>query len=146
MLADQGQGLSVIWRLLRSDWTIRNVWQSSGSYLMDKTGLDSLSMFPLGSKQSAVTWDIMLTIGLVNSPTFTSSLLSSNISSSLPCLKNHAASLGWVLIPIRSRLDICQGLTLMELTAHSLVKSGKGGDLFQIQPIRSSGRRVALRV
>ena len=35
---------------------------------MDETGLDSLSMFPPGSKQSAVTLDITSTIGSVVSP------------------------------------------------------------------------------
>ena len=37
-------------------------------------------MFPLGSKQSTVTLDITSTIGSVNSPTFTSTFLSSFIT------------------------------------------------------------------
>ena len=102
------KGYLLSWRSLRSNWMIRNVWQSSGSYLMDKTSLDSLLMFPLGSKQSAVTWDITLTIGSVNPLSFTRpSSLTNNQPSHHLCLTLLTTFLRWVPTPTISRLAIC---------------------------------------
>ena len=70
---------------------------------MDETGLDSLSMFPPGSKQSAVTWDITSTIGSVNSPSMPRS--SKNLS--WMGSNTHWIQAGW---PSGLNPDGCQQL------------------------------------
>ena len=94
---------------------------------MDKTGLNSLSMFPPGSKRLAVTLDITSTIGSVNSPTFTGTLHSTNFSSSQQCLNLLLACRGWVSIPIGSRLVSLGRLTQTAVDNLPGVLLGLGG-------------------
>ena len=94
---------------------------------MDETGLDSLSIFPPGSKQSAVTLDITSTIGSVNSPTFTGTSLSTYFLTSQQCLNLLLACLGWVSILIGSGLGNPVHLTQMAVDNLSSILPGLGG-------------------
>ena len=88
-------------------------------------------MFPPGSKQSAVTWNIMSTIGSVNSPSFTGpSHSTTSLSSHHLCLDLPTILTGWVPTPTISRQEnVCWVQTLMGIVNWPGGPLRKGGKL-----------------
>ena len=63
---------------------------------MGETGLNSLSMFPPGSKQSTFTLDITSTIGSVNSPSFTGLLTQPSSHLIISTMPQSSTCMSWM--------------------------------------------------